>query len=602
MRKAFFILSLAIAVAVSGCDPTDFELPAYQANFFVPVLDVELNIEDLILADTNDIIRTDSSTLVILGYNYSETKTLEEIVEFDDQEESFTIPGIPSEFPDIEVNLPLTAENLGLQPGFYESLPPQDFDREVQVRIEEFVRAEFVEGSVDLTLTNDLPLALDQGLLIQLINQGESVPFAEFSYDGVINSGDTIQFDSEDLASKSLTGDFTLKIQDLSTPGGSNVTIDSTDALLFAVSLKSIKFKSAVFRSPPEIDPIFLNIPLIFSSGALLTKVAIDSAKIAVEIPKLRENEFLRITLLSATQDGEPVLFDLRNQNLEDEFANVIIDLAETNPPYNILRTKIELLFNESVGEVEIIFDESKEGTILVSDIDYGYQEGYMGTYFEVFREKIDFELFDQVLSGSIQFDDPRVTVSLSNGAGAEGAIFDDGQGLFIKGANDRLFPGDTVAIGEVLNGFTIPAATSQGNPQTSSFTLDKENEPNFSAFLALLPTWLDLRTPFLGGTDSIDFGQFISGSDEIGVDFELELPMFISADNLIVSDTSDYNFDDSSDNYDIQSAVFNSRLENYFPLELPLFDSSSEFRGQWLTNSSILINTSCLNNPEFIK
>ena len=103
-----------------GCDPTDFELPAYQANFFVPVLDLELDIQDLILADTNDIIRTDSTDLVILGYNYSETMMLEEIVPIDDQQESFTIPGIPSAFPDISINLPLNLDKLNIQPGFYE--------------------------------------------------------------------------------------------------------------------------------------------------------------------------------------------------------------------------------------------------------------------------------------------------------------------------------------------------------------------------------------------------------------------------------------------------------------------------------------------------
>ena len=68
-----------------ACDPSDFELPAYQANFFFPVLDVELSVNDLILADTSDIIGTDSTGLVILGYEMSEKWPLEEIVIFDDQ-------------------------------------------------------------------------------------------------------------------------------------------------------------------------------------------------------------------------------------------------------------------------------------------------------------------------------------------------------------------------------------------------------------------------------------------------------------------------------------------------------------------------------------
>lgn len=572
MRKVFFISILGTLVTFLACKPSDFEFPAYEATFFIPVLDVELSVQDMILADTNDIIRTDSTDLVILGFNLSEKLPLEEIIPYDDQQANFTIPGIPSEFPDISVDIPLTVDKLGILMGFYELFPPQNFNGEAQAQIEEFVQADFLEGTIGLTLTNNLPLILDSGVKIHLINLGDSIPVFEFSYDNNILPGETVVFDDADLGLKTITGAFIFRVQNLGAPGGSNVTIAPDDGLNFSVSLSDIRFKKAIFKSSEMVlGAIDLNIPLRFANGTLLEKAGLDNVKISVDIPGLRDDELLRITFLSITENGIPISFILGNQKLEEELTNVEMDLTEATPPFNILRTQIELLFLDSSEDIEVIFDTPIDGTIFMTDMDYGYQEGYVGFFDDVFKEKIDLDFFDRIRSGSIEFDDPRISVAISNGLGSQLVIEDDGKGLYIRGANNRLFPGDTVSIGDALDGFTLPSALSQGNPQSGKFILDKVNEPNFGSFLALFPTFLEVRMPMKGGTEAIDFDQFIYDTDEIGLDIELELPMFVAADKLIITDTSEYTFETGSETYEIQSAKFNSSLKNYFPLELTL-------------------------------
>jgi len=66
-----------------------------------------------------------------------------------------------------------------------------------------------------------------------------------------------------------------------------------------------------------------------------------------------------------------------------------------------------------------------------------------------------------------------------------------------------------------------------------------------------------------------IDFDQFVYDDDEIRVDVRVELPMHVAADNLIISDTTEFSFAFNPEKFEALSATINSRLENFFPLEL---------------------------------
>ncbi|MCK5104893.1 MAG: hypothetical protein KAR17_18855, partial [Cyclobacteriaceae bacterium] len=56
-RYIHIIIIVWISCIFQSCDPSNFTLPAYQADIYVPVLDIELNVGDLILADTADILQ-----------------------------------------------------------------------------------------------------------------------------------------------------------------------------------------------------------------------------------------------------------------------------------------------------------------------------------------------------------------------------------------------------------------------------------------------------------------------------------------------------------------------------------------------------------------
>jgi hypothetical protein len=574
MRKGLkyvlvFVLCLS---AFLSCDPTDFELPAHQANLYLPIIDLELSIEDLVLADTTATLNEDSTGLVSLNYRLSDSRSFEELFPVFDEKEEFTIPGLSSEIPDIDIHIPLNAGLLDITPGYYADLPPIEKTYETEVYIKEFIEAEFKRGTIRLEMKNEFPFVISAGLLIELVNNGEQEPFIAFELPESIIPGNTYTFANADLSNKHLTGEFTFRINDFSTPGGTDLTINPGDKLDVSISLNDIALNTAVFLKPEFTLPsVNLIIPLQFSSGALVEKLRIDSGKFLFDIPELESFFVVKVTLPTATQLGNPVSFILGNSKAEISLENLEFDLSTFDPPYNRIPIEIQLMHNEAVDTVHVTYDTPLEGSVMMFDIDYDYLKGYLGKTNDMLKESVELDFFHQVQSGELIFNNPQITMTFTNGVGAGGTLLDDGEGLYIRGSNQRLYGDRTATIGKSLEGLTIDGAYSPEEPGISTVILDENSEPEFNELFTLFPTLMEVRIPVIMGTDVVDMNQFLDDKSRLDLDMELELPLNVAADRLIITDTSEIILDPQNRRYALSSGKFLLNIESYFPFELEM-------------------------------
>lgn len=569
-RYIHIIIIVWISCIFQSCDPSNFTLPAYQADIYTPVLDIELNVGDLILADTADILQEDTSGLVSIQYDLYTAKYFEEIFPIDDQNQAFTIPGIPGAVPDFEIMLKTPLESLGLQPGFYPELDPIEFNFNVEVEIEKFIEADFSSGTLKVELINEFPFVINEGLTIELINEGEENAVFSLASNRTIDSGQNFIFDDVNLSGETLTGTFTLQINNFSTPGGKNINLDPDSTLIFNISYNDIVLDKALFAQP-KIDLPVVKFDLHFNSqiDARIKQLEIEAGRIILQVPGLSDHYFIKTTFPTATQNGIPLTYDFSLSNAEIFLDNLNVNLSSKSPHYNVLPIELELVFRDDKESIDIDFDRPLNGKIEISNMDYNYLTGYLGQSNEILEEHVELSIFNRVQEGTLKFDDPQITVAISNGAGASGIVKDDGNGLYIKGKNERLYGDQEVSIGGSLEGFVIDPALGPGESQISVFEMNKMSEPDLGSFFSLLPTQLSARIPVLAGTKEVIYDQFLDDNALIELDLKIVMPLNIAADRFILTDTSAYKIHNDPEKFEIQTAFFQGRYESQFPLEL---------------------------------
>ncbi len=582
----YVLIFASIISAVISCNPTDFDLPAHQANLYVPIIDLQLSLQDLVIADTTETLREDTAGLVSLNYRLSDSRSFEELFPIYDEEVEFTLPGIPAEMADFFVHIPVPGRVLGINPGEYAELPALVLNYETEVVIKEFIQAELRSGKISLEIRNDFPFVIETGLSIQLINHGEQEPFLIFELPESMNPGDTYTFADADLGNKHLAGEFTFRLNPFSTPGGSNLTIDPGDRLDVTISYLDIALKEAVFFKPEFTLPsLNLVLPLRFYSGGLIETMRLDSGTILFDIPDLSSFIVAKVTLPTATQQGNPVSFILGNSKTEISLDNLLIDLSSFDTPYNRFPLEVQLMHNEEIDTVFVTYEAPLEGSLSLFDLDYDFLKGYLGRANDLLEDKIELDFFNQVQSGELIFDNPQVTLTFISEIGAGGTLLDDGEGLYIRGSNKSLYGDRTATIGESLEGFTVEGASSPQEPGISAVTLDENSEPEFNEFFTLFPTLIEARIPVIMGTDEVDMNQYLDDNAHLAMDVELELPLNVSANRLVITDTAAFELDLQNRRYAIQSGEFFLKIESYFPIEL-------EMQSMFLDSNKVVLDS----------
>ena len=208
-----------------------------------------------------------------------------------------------------------------------------------------------------------------------------------------------------------------------------------------------------------------------------------------------------------------------------------------------------------------------------------------MGVIYDVLKDRLKLDFFQQVRSGSLAFNNPQITITLKNGIGTTNSMLDDGEGLYIKGSNERLYGDSTATIGSSMEGFTVAEAPSRGEYTIATLTMNEETEPELNEFFALLPTFLETRIPYKTGTDQINMNQFMDDESVLQTDIDIELPLDLAADRFILTDTTLYVVDTTNGKYIARSAEFHANIESYFPLEL-------EIQNYFLDSNRVVIDS----------
>ncbi len=228
------------------------------------------------------------------------------------------------------------------------------------------------------------------------------------------------------------------------------------------------------------------------------------------------------------------------------------------------------------IGEVEslnsignVTSDDSVNISYKLKNIVPQYVKGYLGKdTVEVGKETIDFNAFENVKSGLFDIDEVRAQFSVRNGLGVEGKILVNSL-KSIKGNQE-------VSLNSSVTSQPIRIQRAYDNPRitnTTSVTLNQQNA-NIEEMIELMPSqfYYDIEA-FINPRGNYfnyqDFGYYDSPFD---VNFDVEIPMRVRLQDLVLQDTTDFNLGLSDKELqNIEKGKLNLITYNSFPYEIDL-------------------------------
>lgn len=198
--------------------------------------------------------------------------------------------------------------------------------------------------------------------------------------------------------------------------------------------------------------------------------------------------------------------------------------------------------------------------------IKFSYLEGYLGYHiFPVDGNIIDISLFDRWLSGSFDFQNPKITISVDNAFG-----------LPVRSRVNKMEL--TSITGNVVNlqspfidsglEFAYPTFQELGQIKTTNFDFNKDNSNIREIFNEKTKKIsYDISALINPEKDTMIKG-FVTNRSYFVVNVAVEVPLHGSVNQLVITDTVEVDLEDFDD---VLSAEFKSITSNDFPADLTI-------------------------------
>ena len=513
-----------------------------------------------------------------------------------------------------------TAQDSGTWQGttFGTDLPlgGQTFDISMDDLFNELVLA---EGTAEIIIENRLPFDL-KNLAFQLGNAPQPTGDTIIEHTFPLIAKNSSESETISLNNKTVLANLVAELKNF-TLGlvlvGNNTPIDTNDAIIAKIIVKDLKPTRATATWPDQnvieetrLVPLASNIDVklkntIIRSGSVFFEIYSslqDSIYISYSIPNLQRpgsNEpFIIDTIIppAPTRNiGDPITFSglantypmdgyefaFNGYGIEDE-VNTVVDYNENglidpdaiNAYVTILKAKIEYTGVKKTLSLEDTVYVRAE----IRDLRPEVAHGYIGKKSVNFGpSEIDFDLFNKIKSGNIDLQDVDFTIEVDNGIGAAAVAritnltsenkFGDQLALTFKSGNDTM---QIAAATELSEGSGSIHTHSSRTLTADTSNIDKfiENLPNKITYEVDVQLNNNVDESTITTAEIVSSPpNFIYHGDNIKASLNMEIPLSVITDSLVLVDTLDFSLQTEVGN-EVESGTFKLLVDNGFPLD----------------------------------
>jgi hypothetical protein len=617
---------LLLVVCTLSCKKGLETHPAWDTNILAPLLQSSLSIDDL-LTDSLIVTNNDSSISLVFSNPLFDFSLTDQVINIPDTTltASFSLQNLNLSNQSIIYPLSLgqMCQQLGIAGIFIIAANGSTFpipeiiniatgDNEINAT-EFFQSADLESGFIDLTLKNELPIVISN-MVFQVRNKTDQQILTQDTFVNLLPQ--QTQVKTIDLSGKHVEGTLIATILDLDSPGG-DVLIDTSNSIIITLTAHDLVVNTATAVFPAQnIIEQDQETKYNLSGGAQLDELRIKSGTLLVNLKStIPQQSHLEFSLPSAIDAFGNTIFV--SEDLPAAPAGGTSDLTKTfdltgysfnltglsGAEYNTYSTHLVVSIDSTGELVTISKEDSVNINYTLQNIVPEYVHGYLGQQILTIEpSQTPFEVFKNVVSGTLGLEQADVTFSIVNGIGVSGQI-----SLHDLTSMNTLTSNTVALTWDLLNApLNIdPAAYYPFTPSYTTFELNNSNS-NFKTLIENFPDQLlyslDIVINPFGNISN--YQDFAYDTSTLSVNLNLSVPLSFIANDLVLQDTFDFSLGSPEEGDPlIKEGTFNIIADNGFPFsasfQLYFYDDQMNFLDSLFTSTNniaaALLNDACL-------
>jgi hypothetical protein len=383
--------------------------------------------------------------------------------------------------------------------------------------------------------------------------------------------------------------------------GNTGIRIDTDGKVTLVYNGEVLRKNSAAIFPPfPGVIPFpivdtFTNVNLLPGDRYNIKKAVFEDTKINfyVESKDVKQDIKVKMRILELSKDGKKFEkdFEVKYNNvspLKYQTEEISVDGWTIETKTNSMTFQYEAIATDGT---KVVFDQAYMNFDLIK---FSYIDGYLGYHdFLVDGSVINIGLFDSWLSGSFDFEDPKITLSVDNAFG-----------LPVRSKVNKMeltsITGKTVNLQSpfVDNGidFAYPIFSELGQIKTTNFDFNKNNSNIREIFNEKTKAISYNMSALVNPERDTTIKGFITGDSYFVVNVAAEIPLKGSINQVAISDTFDI---DLGDLKNISTAEFKAITSNDFPADMRVqaffIDSEGKRLDQLFDGDGIILSAAKL-------
>ncbi len=338
-------------------------------------------------------------------------------------------------------------------------------------------------------------------------------------------------------------------------------------------------YQNALF---PIIDTV-MAVPLSLPKGVTLDYVDVKQGSL---------DYFVR------SPDAEPLNVTIRIPQMTKNGASFVTKFIATNAGYfgtlnmsgwSIASAKDSIyMYHDARRANGERVNLKSNGAFNIKDFQFKFVKGFLGVdTFDVPRDTIKMDFFNNWKQGEVRFENPKMTLTLDNSFGIPVRSFS-------RVANVISVNGQSLSLKSPLSqgvDINFPKLSEIGQSKRTVVVLDKNNS-NLADIISLNPVAFDYDFDGITNPDpSVKTTGFMTDTSSFKLQVDLDLPIYGSAKNFVVSDTFPI---DLSNYTNVTNAEFKVITDNGMPIDLAMQGFFANANGtvidSFYTNSTVVL------------